>query len=106
MKSNGFARNTLGPEDLRLASEAFDAALAEVGESELHPYEIRKNLAQQVMQKIFAGERDRETLRKGALTALRTVEEQYGAGNHGAAEFQVAPTSSNRNIRRLFLSEA
>jgi hypothetical protein len=106
MKSDGFARNILGPDDLRLASEAFEAALAEVGESELHPYEIRKNLAQHVMQKIFAGERDREALREGALTALRTVEEQFGAGNHGAEDFHVAPTSSNRNIRRLFLSEA
>jgi len=101
MTVNGFARNTLGPAELRLASEAFEKALAEVGESELHPYVIRKSLAQHVMRNIFAGERDPARLSEGALANLRSLE-----AKEVVQEFRIPPTSSNENIRRLFLAKA
>jgi hypothetical protein len=101
MTSNGFARGTLGPAELRLAGQAFEAALAEVGESELHPYAIRKCLAQHVMQRIFAGERDATRLREGALESLRGLEAKEVARNA-----PVPPNSSNENIRPLCRAKA
>lgn len=101
MTSNGFARNTLGPSELRLASKAFEAALAEVGESELHPYTIRKSLAQHVMSNIFAGERDATRLSEGALSNLRSLE-----AKEVVQEVRFPPHSSNENIRALFLAKA
>ncbi len=101
MMSIGFARNALGPAELRLASEVFEAALLEVSESELHPYLIRKSLARHVMQSIFAGERDATRLREGALASLRdlgsreTVQENSGP-----------PSSSNENVHSLHLAKA
>lgn len=95
MKSDAYARSILGPEELRLAGEAFEAALAEVGESDLHPYEIRKSLAQHIMQKIFAGEHDAQQLREGALARTRALEASVKT-----------PLSSNENIRPLYFAKA
>jgi len=95
MKSDSFARKTLGPQELRLASEAFERALGKVGESELHPYDIRKNLAQHVMHKIFAGERDGEDLCNSALAALRGIEVR-----ERRKESRIWPSASAREIHR------
>lgn len=100
MKSDRYARNILGPEELRLAGEAFEAALAEVGESDLHPYEIRKSLAQHIMQKIFAGERDAQQLHDGALARMRALEAQ-----ENMQAVRVTPISSNENIRPLIFAK-
>jgi hypothetical protein len=96
MTSHGYVRKILGPEDLRLASDVFGAALGEVGDSDLHPYAIRKNLAQAVMQQIFAGERDPDRLHSQALDNLRRLEQT------GEREAEITPKSSNENIRHLF----
>lgn len=101
MASNGFARNTLGPAELRLAGEAFAAALADVGESELHPYAIRQNLSRHVMQSIFAGERDAVRLREGALASLRELEAMQFA-----TDDSVPPPSSNENNRPRYSATA
>ena len=98
MTSNEFAQNTLGPAELRLAGEAFEAALVEVSESELHPYAIRKSLAQHVMQSIFAGERDAMRLREGALASLRRLE--------SLENVRVPPNSSNENNRPRYVAKA
>lgn len=89
---HGYARNTLGPEDLRLAGDVFEAALANVGESDLHPYAIRKTLAQTVMEQVFAGERDRATLHDEALKMLHVAEQSL---EQNTTRF--LPRSSNEN---------
>ncbi len=76
------AKSVLDPEDLRLASRVFDEALGEVGDSDLHPYAIRRRLSQSVMDGIRQGERDPDRLRKSALGDLRRLE----AGSSGAGE--------------------
>jgi hypothetical protein len=78
MNKNTFSRNALGPEDLRLAGRAFETALSEVGDSDLHPYTIRKTLAQHVMGDILAGERDLDQIALNAITALRELEARDG----------------------------
>lgn len=98
MTSNGHAQNTLGPADLRLAGEAFEAALVEASESELHPYTIRKSLAQHVMQSILAGERDVMRICEGALASLRRLE--------SVENVRVLPSSSNENNRPPFVAKA
>lgn len=101
MTPHGYARNILGPEDLRLASDVFEAALANVGESDLHPYAIRKTLAQTVMQQIFAGQRDRSKLQDEALSSLRQYERTQ---ENKTARF--LPRSSNENVHPLFAAKA
>ncbi len=101
MSSNGFARNILGPAELQLAGDVFAAALADVGESELHPYVIRQNLSRHVMQSIFAGERDAARLRNGALASLRKLEVMEGAEGR-----RLPQSSSNENIRALYFAKA
>ena len=101
MMSNGFARNALGPAELRLASEAFEAALAEVSDSDLHPYMIRKGLAQHVMRSILAGERDTTRLRDGALASLRSLGSGETVQDHSGP-----PNSSNENVHPLHFAKA
>ena len=100
MTPHGNVRNILGPEDLRLAGEVFEAALADVGESDLHPYAIRKTLAQSIMRQIFEGERDRKRLHYGALNGLRSLER----GQDGRTK-RFVPRSSNENVT-LFAAKA
>lgn len=101
MMSNGYARNALGPAELRLASEAFEAALVEVSESELHPYLIRKSLARHVMQSILDGERDTTRLREGALASLRSL-----GSRETVQEDSGPPSSSNENVYPLHFAKA
>jgi hypothetical protein len=101
MQHHGYARNILGPEDLRLASDVFEAALGEVGESDLHPYTIRKNLAQTVMQQVFAGERDPHRLHDQALDNLRRLE-----GMQARKGTPIISSASNENVHELFAAKA
>jgi len=101
MTPHGYARNILGPEDLRLASDVFEAALSEVGESDLHPYAIRKSLAQTVMQQVFAGERDPHRLHDHALDNLRRLERVQDR-----KATSIISSSSNENVHQLFAAKA
>jgi hypothetical protein len=64
--------NVLGPEDLRLASDAFEAALHGVNEqtSDIHPYTARQVLARYIIGRALHGERDPTSLRDRALSYL------------------------------------
>lgn len=67
---------TLGPRELRIAIDAFEAALARVNESASHitAYSARKNLAFVIIENALAGERDPIRLREDALRVLGIVE--------------------------------
>ncbi len=62
----------LGPEDLRKAADAFEAALGLIPEDahDLKPYTARQLLARFVIESALAGEREPIRLRDGALTLL------------------------------------
>ena len=66
---------TLGPADLSVASAAFEAGLQRVTDSVdgLNAYQIRKILAQHVMEHALHGERDPETLTLAAVQYLELV---------------------------------
>jgi hypothetical protein len=63
----------LNPDDLRLAAEAFEAALQQLDESTcgVHPYAARKLLARYIIEKTFSGDREPGALREGALAYLK-----------------------------------
>jgi hypothetical protein len=65
--------HVLGPDDLRLAADAFEAALHCIGEStcEHSPHATRRLLAHYVIERALAGERDFVALRDGALCYVR-----------------------------------
>ena len=65
-------RASLGPHELHIASEAFDAALrAVVGPlAAMPPERVRDILAKYIAERALMGERDPETLRDGALECL------------------------------------
>src|SRR5215210_3664016 len=65
-------RPSLGPDELHIASEAFDAALrAVVGPlAAIPPERVRDILAKYISERALMGERDPETLRDGALECL------------------------------------
>ena len=62
----------LGPDDLRLASDAFEAALCSVNETttDIHPYTVRQVLARFIINEALRGQRDLQRLRDGALAYL------------------------------------
>jgi hypothetical protein len=64
--------NVLGPDDLRLASQAFEAALFCLDEATtpIHPYTARHMLARYIIQHALRGQRDLHRLRDGALAYL------------------------------------
>jgi hypothetical protein len=63
----------LGPDDLRLAADAFEAALHSLDESTCNgpPHAARRLLARYVIERTLSGERDVTVLRDGALSWLR-----------------------------------
>jgi len=63
---------SLGPDELHIASDAFDAALrAVVGPlAAMPPERVRDILAKYIAERALMGERDPETLRDGALECL------------------------------------
>jgi hypothetical protein len=62
-------REVLGPNDLRLAADAFEAALQTINESTCtRPAHVtRRLLARYVMERALSGERQVSALRDGAL---------------------------------------
>ena len=66
---------TLLPDDLRLAAEAYDQALTSLPPEAypLKPYSVRRLLALHVMDEALGGVRDPALLRDGALTYLGLV---------------------------------
>jgi len=65
-------RASLGPHELHIASEAFDAALQAVDGplAAMPPERVRDILAKYIAERALMGERDPETLRDGALECL------------------------------------
>ena len=63
----------LGPNDLRLAANAFEAALQSLDESacEIPPHAARQLLAQYIIEKALNGYRDPKQLGEGALANLK-----------------------------------
>jgi hypothetical protein len=63
----------LGPDGLRLAAEAYEAALHAVNEDvcDLPPHRARRLIAQFVMRQALRGHRDPVELRVGAMDYLR-----------------------------------
>jgi hypothetical protein len=70
-----FPAQALGPEDLRLAAEAFEAALRRLDEStcETSPHTIRRLMAQYVIEHALNGERELKALRDGALAYVAAI---------------------------------
>ena len=65
----------LGPDDLRLAADAFEAALLSIHEStcETPAHTTRRLLAHYVIEHALTGERDFEALRDGALSYVKSI---------------------------------
>jgi hypothetical protein len=64
--------HVLDPDDLRLAADAFEAALQSLPEQarELRPYTARHLLARYIIERALDGERDPARLMEGALNSL------------------------------------
>ncbi len=62
----------LCPDDLRIAADAFEAALQSFPEQarELRPYTARHLLARYIIERALGGERDPTRLKEGALSYL------------------------------------
>jgi hypothetical protein len=63
-------REYLDPADLRIAADAFEAALAALGPVD-DPQAVRHSLARYIIERIFDGQRDSDRLRDGGLAHLR-----------------------------------
>jgi hypothetical protein len=63
----------LGPDDLRLAADAFEAALQSLNESvcAVAPHAARQLLAHYIIEKALSGQCDPRQLREGALAHLK-----------------------------------
>jgi phosphoserine phosphatase len=69
-------RPSLGPDELHITTEAFDAALRAVAGplAAMPPEQVRDILARYISKRALMGERDPETLRDGALECLSIME--------------------------------
>jgi hypothetical protein len=69
-----FPPQALGPEDLRLAADAFEAALQSLDEStcDTSPHTARRLLARYVIERALSGERELNALREGALAYVQS----------------------------------
>jgi hypothetical protein len=72
---------SLTPTEVRVAVNAFEAALAQVDESASHitAYSARQNLAFVIIESALAGERDVIRLRDKGLRVLGISPEQHGS---------------------------
>jgi len=70
-------RLSLGPDELHIATDAFDAALGAVAGSmaTMAPARVRDILAKYIAERALMGERDAKTLRDGAVDCLRLMEQ-------------------------------
>ena len=64
---------SLDPDDLRIAADAFEAALPALDESIPDPHAARQNLARFVIERAFRGERDAARLHAEALDYVRVI---------------------------------
>ena len=68
-------RVSLGPDELHIAGDAFEAAIRAVAGpmDGLPPVRVRDILAKYIAERALLGERDPETLRDGALECLNLM---------------------------------
>jgi hypothetical protein len=73
-------KSDLSPADLKLAADAFEAALARLDEEpvDVSLHLLRRRLASHVMALVFSGENDLEVVVEQALTRLHGTEQQRG----------------------------
>jgi hypothetical protein len=64
---------SLDPDDLRIAADAFEAALPALDESIPDPYAARQSLARFVIDRAFQGERSPDRLRSEALDHVKAI---------------------------------
>jgi hypothetical protein len=81
----------LGPDDLRVAAEAFEAALNNLNEGfgAIDAYSARQSLARFIMDRTLRGERDRLRLTKAALKDLQTRDSERSARRPSSALRQI-----------------
>jgi hypothetical protein len=67
--------NTIGPDDLRMAADAFEAALRALDERicPQNPYAARRIIGRYIIERALAGERDPVKLREGAVMCLEIL---------------------------------
>ena len=70
-----FSSPILGPDALRIAADAFEAALQSFHEGvcEIEPHKARQLLAQHIIVEAQRGQRDPQRLRDAALKHLETI---------------------------------
>ena len=70
----------LCPNGLRMAADAYDAALTSISENiEVEPYSARRLLARYIIYRALAGDRDADRMREGALEYLRGARATEGS---------------------------
>ena len=81
--------NTLGPDDLRMAADAFEAALRALDEINCpyKPHTARLVIGRYIIERALAGERDPAKLGEGALMCLDLI------GRAGLASYSTEPAS-------------
>jgi hypothetical protein len=83
-------RLSLGPDELHIAADAFDAALRAVTSPMGTQARVRDILAKYIAERALMGERDAETLRDGALDCLRLMEQASADENVGCRSKPIA----------------
>lgn len=78
----------LGPAELKIAVDAFDAALARTGEfvDDRHPRLVRAAVAAGVLQAMFAGERDVARLSDAGCDSVQRLESRSGTSSKQSGE--------------------
>jgi hypothetical protein len=86
-------RNTLAPDDLRMAADAFDAALRALDEISCpyEPHTARQIIARYIIERALNGERDPAKLGAGALMCLDII----GSAGYAARGAKRAPPTSS-----------
>ena len=87
------AQNILAPDDLRMAADAFDAALRALSEigCPYEPHTARQIIARYIIERALDGERDAAKLGAGALMCLDLI---GSAGYAARGPKRTPPTSS------------
>ena len=85
--------HSLGPGDLRIAAEAFEAAVRELDRIAMavEPHSARRALAQLIMESALCGERDPVRLARAALDDLRARTVETPTGPIGSTVEKRAP---------------
>jgi len=95
-------RASLGPHELHIASEAFDAALQAVDGplAAMPPERVRDILAKYIAERALMGERDPETLRDGALECLSLMARSGVFSGASARRIEFVPGTAQRCSNR------